>query len=78
MTGRDLIVFILTNHLEDADIFADGKIPGLLTMQEYAVKMNVGPETVHVWTMRGMLDYVVVYDRIYIPANAHPHDGRFE
>lgn len=76
MTGRELIMFILANHLEDKDIFADGKIAGLLTPGEYAAKMNVGPETVRVWALTGMLDSVVLYGTLYIPANARPYDGR--
>lgn len=76
MTGRELIVFILENHLEDADIFADGRIVGLLTVGEYASIMNVGPETVKVWAMTGMVDSVQIYGRIYIPATTLPHDGR--
>lgn len=76
MTGRELIVYILENHLEDADMFADGRIIGLDTVGEYAAKMNVGPETVKTWAMIGMLDSVIIYGRLYIPSTALPHDGR--
>ena len=36
MTGRELIVYILQNHLEDEPIVNDGKILGLLTVEEAA------------------------------------------
>ena len=31
MTGREMIIFILENHLEDEEIIQDGKIVGAVT-----------------------------------------------
>lgn len=76
MTGRDLILYILANHLEDEDIFAGGKFVGLLTIGEYAALTDVGPETVRIWAMTGMVESVQIYGTVYIPATALPHDGR--
>ena len=42
MTGRDLILHILMNGLEDKPIYEDGKILGFLTAKEAAEKINVG------------------------------------
>ena len=46
MTGRDLIIYILQNNLEDEEIFKDGKFIGFVTLNEAAVRLNVGVETV--------------------------------
>lgn len=66
MTGRELIIYILTNHLEDVQIFEDGKIPGCLTVEEAAVKLNVGIETVKILYQLGELKGFTIGDRIYI------------
>lgn len=78
MTGRDLILYILANHLEDEDIFAGGKFVGLYTVSEYASIMDVGPETVRVWAMTGMVESIIIYGTLFIPATALPQDGRNE
>lgn len=38
MTGRELIIFILENNLEDVSIFDGDTLPGLMTLDEAAVK----------------------------------------
>ena len=45
VTGRDLILYILSNNLEDEEVFKDGKLIGFLTAWEAAEKMNVGIAT---------------------------------
>lgn len=45
MTGRDLIVYILANHLEDEPIFKDGKFIGTLGIEEAAAKLDAGNAT---------------------------------
>lgn len=58
MTGRDIIIFILANHLEDVEfvnvhdkildteIMFDGKPTGLMTVEQAAVKWDTGVSTV--------------------------------
>ena len=46
MTGRDYIIYILEHHLEDEELFKNGKIPGLMTYEEAAVKFGVGVDTI--------------------------------
>lgn len=46
MTGREIIMFILENHLEDTVIFDRSKFRGLLTVEEVAVMLNYGAPTV--------------------------------
>lgn len=69
MTGRELIQYILANHLEDEPVFKDGKFVGFLTAGEAAEKMNVGLATVCVLVSQKKLDGVFVGDELYIPAN---------
>lgn len=49
ITGRDLIIYILENGLEDKPIFNDGKFMGYTTVNKLAEEMNVGPETIKTW-----------------------------
>lgn len=69
MTGRDLIVYILTNHLEDEPVFKDGKFIGFTTVGEAAEKTGVGLATVHTWIHQGRIPSVAIYEGIYIPAD---------
>lgn len=70
MTGRDLIIYILSNGLEDEPVIKDGKFIGYMTTNEAAVKMNVCTETVRVWVELGMLDGMEIGEGFYIPINA--------
>lgn len=72
MTGRDLIIYILENHLEDEELFKDGKIPGLLTYEEAAAKFNVGTFTIKAWVDCGYLKSFKIYGRPYIPETEEP------
>lgn len=72
MTGRDLIIYILENGLEDEPIYKDGNIIGLMSIGQAAKKWNVGIETVRIWTVMGMIDYVLIDTVIYIPATSAP------
>lgn len=66
MTGRELIIFILNHHLEDAVLFEDGKIPGYLTVEEAAIKIGTGVETAKALYKRGALKGFILGDVIYI------------
>ena len=70
MTGRELIIYILSNGLEDEPIYEDGKILGFITATEAAEKFNVGLATIKVWINEGMLDGIRIGEELYIPANA--------
>lgn len=72
MTGRDLIIYILENHLEDEELFKDGKIPGLLTYEEAAVKFGVEKERIIAWAKLGYLKSFKIYGRSYIPETEEP------
>ena len=68
MTGRDLIIYILQNGLEDKPVFENGALLGFMTEQQFASKMSVGVATVEVWINRGdVSDVIRVGDTTLIP-----------
>lgn len=69
MTGRDLIMYILANGLEDEPIFKDGKLIGFMTVEEAAVKYNVGVATMRTWVGLGVISGIKIGDVVYV------HDG---
>ena len=69
MTGRELIIYILENKLEDEPILINSKILGFLSIEEAALKYNVGPETVRIWIELNMIPGIKLGDQFYIPAN---------
>ena len=72
MTGRELILYILSNNLEDELIFDNGKIIGFVTPEEVAARMDVGVATVYAWIHQQKLPSVQIGYAIYIPANYKP------
>lgn len=46
MTGRELMIYILENGLEDTDIFSEGFSPLFITPEEAAIKWGCGPATI--------------------------------
>ena len=70
MTGRDLIIYILKNGLEDTPVFEDGRLLGFMTETEAAISFDVGCATIRVWTSTGYLDSVRIGDVLYIPADS--------
>lgn len=69
MTGRELIIYILANGLEDEPVFKNGKFIGFVTPTEIAVKSGVGPATVCAWIHQGRIPSEAVREGIYIPAD---------
>lgn len=72
MTGRDLILYILQNGLEDEPVFKNGQFIGFVTPTEVAANSHVGLATVHAWMYQGRIPSVGVLEGIYIPANYTP------
>lgn len=69
MKGRDLITYILNNHLEDVDMFDGTGFLGFPTVDETAIKFRVGPATVRAWIARGYLKGVMFNGTMYILPN---------
>lgn len=70
MKGRDLILYILANGLEDEPVFENGRLLGFMTLDEAAVKFEVGAATIRVWINEGMLYGIKIGEEIYIPADS--------
>lgn len=66
MTGRDLIVYILENNLENEPICQHGKMLGFISAEEAALKFDVGVATVAAWAIRGQLPYIMVAGNLYV------------
>lgn len=72
MTGKDLILYILQNNLENEQVFKNGRFLSFLTVEEAAAKFGVGPATIHVWFEFDGLEGVKIGDDIFISQNAAP------
>jgi excisionase family DNA binding protein len=70
MTGRDLILYILSNNLENEPIFDDkGALVGFVTVDEAAVKMGVGAPTIYALIAQGKLDAIFIGSKYLVSAN---------
>lgn len=69
MLGRDLIIYILENHLEDKPILEDGVPIGYMSSREAAALLDVGLETINVWYRTGAISGVNINDTLYVPCN---------
>lgn len=67
MTGRDLIVYILENGLEDEPLFENGKLIGFMSVDEVAYECCVGRATVKAWVEIGKVPSLKIGDMIFIP-----------
>lgn len=68
MTGRDLILYILKNNLEDESVYKDGTFVGFVPVHEAAAKLGVGSATIFTLIGRDELDYISVGGMYYISA----------
>lgn len=69
MTGKELIMYILENNLENEPVFQHGKFIGFVTAGEVAERLNVGVATVYVWVYQKRLNGVWAGGTLYIPAD---------
>lgn len=69
MTGRELIMFILVNNLEDTKLSLNDFV---LSTVEAAQKFNVGLATIHTWALEEKINSVVIGDEVYILKDAKP------
>lgn len=60
MTGRDLIVYIMANHLEDAPISSIINSAGLMTVEQAAILFGVGTASIETFMQLGTLQYVII------------------
>ena len=71
MTGKELIIYILQNDLENEVVIKDGIFVWLMDEEEAAVKFGVGVATIRAWHDCGMLSGTKIGDRLYFLRNAN-------
>lgn len=69
MTGRDLIIYILQNNLEDENVFENGMFIGFMSEEEAAARFKVGVPTIRVWHTLGFINSVSIGDSIFVFRN---------
>lgn len=69
MTGRDLIIYILTNNLEDEPVFLEKGFLNLITETEAAERLDVGIATIRTWRELGAIKGVQIGEEFYILPN---------
>ena len=68
MTGRELIMYILENHLEDEPVFQNGTFIGYVSDAKLAEMLGVGVATVHTWILLGRIkDAIMIDDTMFVP-----------
>lgn len=72
MTGRDLIIYIVANGLEDTHIKVDMESLHFLTTEEAAIKFGVGEATIRTWYKLKMIEGFKADDKLYISPKVKP------
>ena len=70
MTGKELIVYILQNDLENEIVIKDGIFVWLMNEEEAAVKFGVGIAQIKAWYVCGMLSGTKIGDHLYFLRNS--------
>lgn len=65
MTGKELILYILQNNLENAVVLEDGFFVGFMSEKEAALKFGVGTATIRAWYNCKMLKGIKIGDVLY-------------
>lgn len=65
MTGKELILYILQNNLENTIVLEDGFFVGFMTEEEAAVKFGVGIANIRAWYSCKMLKGTQIGDSLY-------------
>lgn len=69
MTGKELIIYILLNNLEDKEVFKNGSFLDFLSEDQVAAKFDVGIAAVKVWYELEMIKGVKLGEHVYFPPN---------
>ena len=65
MTGKELILYILQNNLEDTIVLDKCFFVGFMTEEEAAVKFGVGVANIRAWYQCRMLEGTQIGDSLY-------------
>ena len=66
MTGKDLILYILSNNLENEPVFKDGMLIGFITVEEAAMRLGVGTATIYTLIQQNQLDAILIGSTLMI------------
>ena len=69
MTGKELIMYILQNDLENKQIFENGTFLDFITIDKAASKFGVGAATIRYWVEFKMIPSIMIGNTIFIPKN---------
>ena len=70
MTGRDLILYILQNGLENEPMVNNGKLIGYITVEEAAARMDVGTATMNILINKGLIPGAIIFNAlVQVPAD---------
>ena len=69
MTGKELIIYILSHNLENDEVIIDGKLVGFMDEDETAAMFGVGPATIKLWHDWGWIKGVTIGGKLYFPQN---------
>lgn len=72
MTGRDLIIYILENNLENEQFYQNHNLLYFLSIEEEALKFNVGINTVKAWLDLDLITGVKIREKIYVGFHVSP------
>lgn len=65
MTGKELILYILQNNLEDTIVLDNGFFVGFMTEGDAAVKFGVGTATIRAWYNCRWIEGTQIGDTLY-------------
>ena len=71
MTGRELIIYILSNNLEDKPVIENGKLVGFVSDVDAAVTIGRGVATIHAYINTGKVKGYPLGSSYYIPKRVH-------
>lgn len=66
MTGKDLIIYILANNLENEPVVKDGVFIGLISERELAYRTGVGIATIRAKYEAGLIEGVKIGDEVFV------------
>ena len=65
MTGKELILYILQNNLENTVVLEDGFFVGFMNEDEAALKFGVGVATIRAWYSCNWIKGTKIGDSLY-------------
>lgn len=66
MTGRELIMWILVNKLEDSELLKDGEVYGFTSIEKAAAELEFGPASVQAMMLAEGMSPHIIGDKMYI------------